>query len=156
MRNIIIAASIMLTTSSAPASLHFNSSNSPARYEDDVPISDQLDLKSSSNPEQVEEASVRRYLPMILNIVENDTEHSEDQKTDQLSSVPINHVESALLYIYISVITVVFMLTLYWYKGRQKKGLEHGQINIVNMAMAIVDIPGPTPIAASRKYNISR
>ena len=149
----------MLTTSSAPASLHLNSSNSPARKEDDVLINrDQLDLKSSSNPEQEaeEEASVKRYLPMILNIVENDTEKSEDQKTDQLSSVPINHVESALLYIYISVITVVFMLTLYWYKGRQKKGLEHGQIKIVNMAMAIVNIPGPAPIAASRKYNISR
>ena len=70
----------MLTTSSAPASLHLNSSNGPARNEDDVLKSDQLDLKSSSNPEQVEEASVRRYLPMILNIVENDTEHSEDKK----------------------------------------------------------------------------
>ena len=147
----------MLTTSSAPASLHLNSSNSSARNEDDVSInSDQLDLKSSSNSEQEEEASVRRYLPMILNIVENDTEKSEDQKTDQLGSVPVNHVESALLYLYISVITIVFMLTLYWYKVRQRKGLEHGQIKIVNMAMAIVDIPGPAPIAASRKYNISR
>ena len=146
----------MLTTSSAPASLHLNSSNGPARNEDDVLKSDQLDLKSSSNPEQEEEASIRRYLPMILNIVENDTEKSEDQKIDPLSSVPVNHVESALLYLYISVITIVFMLTLYWYKVRQRKGLEHGQIKIVNMAMAIVDIPGPTPIAASRKYNISR